>query len=83
MDSLAAVWCPQVIGLILFRDGRKGQHIPQLVFLNVSNKIVGMEALHDDDDRSRLLAVQATAHSIIMPLIHRPTTRFREGFVRL
>jgi hypothetical protein len=40
--SLAAVRCRDVVGFLLFGNGRKRQDIPSLVLLNVSNEIVGM-----------------------------------------
>ena len=53
------------------------------MLLNVSNKIVGMQALHDDDNHPLFLAVEATAQSVVKPLIHGPAAGFRQGVVRL
>jgi hypothetical protein len=58
-------------------------HPTSHVALNVSNKIVGMQALHDDDNRPLFLAVEATAQGVVKPLIHGPAAGFGQGVVRL
>jgi hypothetical protein len=83
MDSPAAVRRQEVVDLILFRDGWERQHIPRLMLLNVSNQIVGMQALHDDDNRPLFLAVEAAAQGVVKPLIHGPAAGFRQSVVRL
>ena len=53
------------------------------MLLNVSNKIVCMQALRDDDNCPLFLAVEATAQGVVKPLIHGPAAGFRQGVVRL
>src|SRR5450631_1920520 len=53
------------------------------MFLNVGDKIVFMQALHDDDNSPIFLAVEATTRSVVIPVIHGPAAGFRQGVVRL
>ena len=53
------------------------------MLLNVSNKIVAMQTLRDEDNRPPFLAVEATAQGVVKPLVHGPAAGFRQGVVRL
>jgi hypothetical protein len=39
------------------------------MFLNVGDKIVFMQALHDDDNSPIFLAVEAAARSVVIPFL--------------
>src|SRR5450759_719527 len=53
------------------------------MFLNVGDKIVFMQALHDDDNSPIFLAVEAAARSVVIPFLQGPAAGFRQGVVRL
>src|SRR6516225_3594415 len=83
MDQLAAIRRGYVVGLAPFGDSRERQHVPGLALLDVSNKIVGMQALHYNDDCARLLIVEAAPERVVVPVVNRTAPGFRQGVIRL
>ena len=58
-------------GHCLLGDGRKVQVPPATLLEEMADEIVGMEALHDDDDRAVVLVIEARQQCVGIPLLQR------------
>src|SRR5262249_1554301 len=80
--SPAAIWGWYIVRFVLLCNGRERQYVPCLMFPDVSNKIVGMQSLHDNDNCSSFLTVETAAQSVVVPLVYGAPTRFGHSVAR-
>jgi hypothetical protein len=52
-----------------FGDRRKAQHLPGLLRKDVADKVVFVQPLHDDDDGTTALVVEAAVERVVVPLV--------------
>src|SRR5262249_61973819 len=68
--------------LVGFRDRRKAQDLPRLLRENVADEVVLVQPLHDDDDRTLPLVIEAAVEGVVKPLVGRFPLRHGERLVR-
>lgn len=70
------------VSFIFFRDGGKSHVLPVFLLQNVPNQIVLMQPLHNNKDAAGLLVIQSAIESVVIPLVHVITLRFRNRLIR-
>ena len=56
--------------LIFWSDGRQADEVPTFLFQKVAGQILGMQSLHDDNDRASLLVVEPRKERSREPGVH-------------
>ena len=66
------------VGRVLGCDRRDRQDLPIFFFKDVTDKVVLVQSLHDDDDRALGLVVEAAIERVVVELRDAPTLGFRK-----
>ena len=56
-------------GLVVLGDRRKAHNLPILLRQHVTNQIVFMQPVHDQDDSARPVVAQPTVEGVVIPII--------------
>ena len=69
--------------LVLLGNCREAQDLPLLLAEDVTDEVVFVEPLHDDDDGAMPLVVEPAIESVVVPFIGGLPLRFGERLFRL
>jgi hypothetical protein len=73
-------------GLVVLGDCREAHDLPILLAQNVADQIILVQPVHDQDDRTLPLVIEATVEGMVEPLVCRPPLALRQrlfGFQRI
>src|SRR5262249_26442439 len=68
LAPVATIWT-KTDNRVLFRDRRKVQMSPTSLLEEMTDEVIGMEPLHDDDDRALGLMVEPRQQRVRVPLL--------------
>src|SRR5262245_26729825 len=78
---MPAMWT-QWDALLYFSDGSKTQVRPFFLILEITDKVIHVQPLHDNNDRILRLIVEARKQRIAKPLRHIFACKFRMSVLR-
>jgi hypothetical protein len=81
--SRLTVACGENVPFRLFRDCGKAKHLPIPKSLDMSNKVIFVQSLHDEDDATCPFVIEPTEQSVIEPIIGRFSLGVGKSFLRL
>src|SRR5450755_581755 len=83
LHSSDAEWCLNYVVFLLLGDCRKANDPPLALLHHVSDQVILMQALHDNDDAAGALVIESAVKSVVVPLIYRRPLGVGEGLIRL
>ena len=69
--------CRDDIALVDFRDRGQRDDFPAFLFEDMADQVVFMQPLHDDDDRSLVLFIEARVKRIVEPIVDASSAALR------
>src|SRR6516162_10217792 len=70
-EEMSTEWALDDVCFVFFGDSGKRQNLPCLLFENVTDEIVLMQALHDNNDAASGFIVEPTEQRMIIPFVDR------------
>src|SRR5208282_2594883 len=68
-----------LVGFVLFRDGRQSHKVPVFLLQDVSDQVVFMEALRNKNDAALALVIQPAEDRVVEPFVDRLAPGWRNS----
>src|SRR5579862_9523429 len=76
-------WTFDLVSFVPFRNGRQPEKSPFFLFKNMSDQVVFMQPLHNNDDAASALVIETAVQGVIKPLINRFALSLGKCLIRL